>query len=48
MPSELIVSAIATYSISVVESVLEYQHTRAPAHVITPPETDPLSVAYLV
>ena len=50
--ASLIVSASATYSVSVVESVthfwvLENQHTHAPAHIIAPPETDLLSAALL-
>ena len=48
----LIVSASATYSASVVESVthfwvLEKQHKHAPAHVIALPETQLLSSALL-
>ena len=50
--ASLMVSASATYSASVVESVthfcvLENQHTHAPAHIIAPPETDLLSVALM-
>ena len=46
------VSASATYSASVVESVthlwvLENQHMHAPAHMTAPPETDLLSVVLL-